>query len=191
VNVLYEALRSYTFSTVEDLETVMSLREFDHKNDDGRSCYDSTVVRLTELQDARKKVAILLHDKVDSVQSGYSQSLRLTGRVAVDNNSTTTVNLGQTLSPAQMSNLPGSWITIGDVSVMTRRIKSVTIDGLATIWATADQATFGDIRAADFAPIPSNNMKYTVWSDSPDCVWVGIEHRFRIGNSREDAITIR
>jgi hypothetical protein len=40
------------------METAMRMAQYDHKNNDDRSCYDSNAYRLTHLEAKRKEIAI-------------------------------------------------------------------------------------------------------------------------------------
>ncbi|RZK29189.1 MAG: hypothetical protein EOO61_21015 [Hymenobacter sp.] len=135
------------------------------------------------------------------VVNDNSQGLYLSGTVASGSNSATVINLGQTLTATQVSNLPGSWVKVVDPAntsvIMTRRIKSVTSAGVATIWATADQVAATETTdavtasmAKDFTNTPTNTMTYSVYSRSfLEMVWVESAKRFRFGSSPMSANT--
>jgi hypothetical protein len=131
------------------------------------------------------------------VVNDNAQGQYLNGTVASGSNSTTVINLGQTMTTAQQSNLPGMWIKVVDPAnptvIMTRRIKSVTTAGLVTIWATADNVAGTDTTDAvtygkDFTNVPSASMTYTIWSRSfMEMCWVEAAKRFRMGSTPQSA----
>jgi hypothetical protein len=135
------------------------------------------------------------------VVNDNSQGLYLSGTVASGSNSTSVINLGQTLSAMQVSNLPGSWVKVVDPAnagvIMTRRIKSVTTAGVATIWATADITPATETTdavtattARDFTNVPTNTMTYSIYSRSfLEMVWVESAKRFRFGSTPMSANT--
>jgi hypothetical protein len=135
------------------------------------------------------------------VVNDNSQGLYLSGTVASGSNSTSVINLGQTLTATQVSNLPGSWVKVVDPAntgvIMTRRIKSVTTAGVATIWANADQAPSTETTdavtvstAKDFTNVPTNTMTYSIYSRSfLEMVWVESAKRFRFGSTPMSANT--
>lgn len=134
------------------------------------------------------------------VVNDNAQGLYLSGNVASGSNSVTVINLGQTLTATQVSNLPGSWVKVVDPAntgvIMTRRIKSVTTAGIATIWAladnigateTTDQINYG----MNFTNVPTNTMTYSIYSRSfLEMVWVESAKRFRFGSSPTSANTL-
>ncbi|RYE19922.1 MAG: hypothetical protein EOP45_11880 [Sphingobacteriaceae bacterium] len=98
----------------------------------------------------------------------------LSGRVASGSNSSTVINLGQTLTATQANDIVGAWIKVIDPAdttlIQIRRIKYATNDGIVTIFSYQP-----------FTIIPSNTMTYNIYRDLKysDYVWVGSTKRFR------------
>ncbi|RZK31078.1 MAG: hypothetical protein EOO61_18480, partial [Hymenobacter sp.] len=134
------------------------------------------------------------------VVNDNAQGLFLSGTVASGSNSATVVNLGQTLTATQVTNIAGGWIRIVDPAnptvIQVRRIKSATTAGIATIWAFADNVGATETTDAinygkDFTTVPTNTMTYTIFTRSfLEMAWIESAKRFRFGSTPQSAITM-